>query len=91
MCMREREKTEEGGRLVPPQQKNSLSPSGRLYRVPRPLFYIRFFYMNFDRIFSALRPSYRDELKTHSRHVLGAHVGPKPPKNIWFKGGLKLF
>ena len=29
------------------------------------------------RLVSALTRGYRDELKTHSRHVLGAHFGPK--------------
>ena len=32
---------------------------------------------NFEPFVSALKGSYRDELKTHSRHVLGAHVGSK--------------
>ncbi len=45
--------------------------------------------MNFDRIVSALRPSCRDDLKTHSRHVLGAHFGPKTTQKYvvlkWFK------
>ena len=35
------------------------------------------FTKNFKRLVSALSASYRDELKTHSRHVLGAHFGPK--------------
>ena len=34
-------------------------------------------YWNFEPFVSALKDSYRDELKTPSRDVLGAHFGPK--------------
>ena len=44
---------------------------------------------NFEPFVLALTDSYRDELKTHNRHVIGAHVGPKTLGKYkilkWFK------
>ena len=44
---------------------------------------------NFEPFVLARTTRYRGELKTHRRHVLEAHVGPKAPgkyKNLrWFK------
>ena len=44
---------------------------------------------NFEPFVLARTITYRGELKTHSRHVLGAHFGPQTPGNYadlrWFK------
>ena len=37
---------------------------------------------NFEPFVLARTTTYRDGLKTHSRHVKGAHVGPKTLENI---------
>ena len=38
---------------------------------------------NFEPFVLARTTTYRDGLKTHSRHVKGAHVGPKTPGKYW--------
>ena len=49
---------------------------------------------NFGRLVLAHSGGYRDELKTHSRHLLGAHFGHKTPQTYvsfrWFKTVLVL-
>ena len=44
---------------------------------------------NFEPFVLALTDSYRDQLKTHNRHVIGAHIGPTTHGKYlvlrWFK------